>query len=625
MTHALEHDWQSCPDCCAPTPLHRTQAARRQWNLEKAALHQVKLPLPAPGSQQLQDRSRSGTDTPPASPTSQQLLGQSEGRQTRFQPGQRAPSPPAGPPQHGPAPATEAEPFSSQSAEPRQAQQQQQQQHVHRQPSLGPLRLSSASQADEAPPQTSLQPRSAASPAGSPRSAQASPLSQPQAAAHLPHAMGKRGVQDSSTLQAGQRDQQGGRSSPPAAPGSPASQPRSEAQPEQQPAHEGTAPRQAALAAAAAQAGRSPQPSLQAASLQPGTSSREPGFQPESLPHEQVGSQMLEAGPAAGSSSGQSQAGQFPAASHQPEGPSTTLSSAQPAQPETATQRQAGEQHAAGPELAPAPAPAQPAEAPRDLAAAAGPGSEPAQPAAELPTAPKQAAAMQDAAALAGFGRPSEQPGPQRAQPQHDTPAMAGQGEGPDSLAQPLEDGRNSPRDDAAQSADVEPPQPSASISEAIEQALPQHAADPEQGAQLLSATMPPDQDLPPHRQAASEPEHEQRVLMPCSTHDGDRLPGASGQLDKQAAQPGLRAEADSESAAPYRSSAQRMPSQPDAASHSEDQAEASAKAQSSLPLAQQPQHEEHTARGIDQVTLLAHCGCPALIPATSGIQRAQS
>ena len=436
--------------------------------------------------------------------------------------------------------------------------------------------------------------------------------------------MGKRGVQDSSLPQAGQSDQQDGRSCPPAAPGSPTSQPRSEAQPKQQPAHEDSAPHQAALAAAAAaQAGRSPQPSLQAASLQPGTSSRESGFQPESLPHEQVGLQMLEAGPEAGRSTGQSQAEQSPAPSHQPEGPSSTLSSAQPSQPETATQRQAGEQHAAGPELAPAPA--QPAEAPRDPAAAAGPGSEPAQPAAELPRAPKQAAAMQGAAALAGFGHPSEQPGPQRAQPQHDAPAVAGQGEGPDSLAQPLKDGRNSPRDDAAQSADVEPPQPSASISEAIEQALPQHAADPEQGAQLLSATRPPAQDLPPHRQAASEPQNEQRVLMPRSTHDGDRLPGASGQLDKQAAQPGLRAEADSESAAPYRSSAQRMPSQPDAASHSGDEAEASAKAQSSLPLAQQPQHEEHTARGTDQVTLLAHCGCPALIPATSGIRRAQS
>ena len=269
---------------CVATSLHCTQAARRQWNLEKAALHQVKLPLPAPVSQQLQDRSHSGTDTPPASPPSQQPSGQLEGRRNRFQPGQRAASPPAGPPQHGPAPATEAAPFSSQSAEP-----QQQQQVVSRQSALEPLRLSSAGQADELPPWTGLQAGSAASPAGSPRAARAAHVSQDQAGAG--QGRPQAAVQDCSAPQAGQRDQQVGRSFPPAAAGSLPSQPRSEAQPEQQPAREGTGPRQSAPAAAA-QAGRSPHPAMQTTSLQPGTSSRDSDFQPESLPHEQVGSQL---------------------------------------------------------------------------------------------------------------------------------------------------------------------------------------------------------------------------------------------------------------------------------------------------------------------------------------------
>ena len=306
-----------------------------------------------------------------------------------------------------------------------------------------------------------------------------------------------------------------------------------------------------------------------------------------------TGSQMLEARPAANRPSGQSKAEPVSAPSHQPEGHNAPLSPVQPAQREPATQRQARRQHATGPELTPA------------------------QPAAELPRAAGQAAARRGDVALAGFSHPAEQPGPHKEQPQH-AAVGTGQGEGSDSLAQPLEDRRSIPQDEEAQPAHAEP-HPSASISKAVEHALPQPAADPEQVAQLLASTMRPDQEPLHRRQAASEPEHEQRVLMPRSTRVEDRLSGASGQLGKQAARPGGQAEADSKPAASpaarHQSSAQRMPSQVDAASHPQDQAQAAAELQPSLPQAQQLQHEERTAQGTDQVTLLLQCGCPHLEP----------
>ena len=471
------------------------QAARRQWDLEKAALHQVKLPLPAPSGHQDQPGSN-GDSGPPGSQSPQRLrlpsppAQQAQRSGSPAQPQPRARSEAAAAPV-GSQPALTAE-LQPRSQAPQRADSAGQQSAAASPPPSSPRAGELISQQDQQPailPSGSM---------GSPHSAAAD-----QDAALQPRTLGQRRVSTGAESdRSGQLRQQLRQDSSSDSTGSSAAR-EDHLQQAQLRSHD--APRQLSadgpsgqLDAAGAEPGadRSAQQSQapQQSSQGHPASQTPSSFKPETLPHERLSSSMAASSRQAGglpvqpardpqpSPSHQQHSLRAPEAPTQPQDPGQSKHAAEPASVQyTAASEQASAQKAE-PSSSASASHAQPSNTPKPH--------------------PSGTSSAGSSSASRQAGLKSMQPGPA---PYSLPPKDITPGTGPQ-LSEKRDPNFGL---EAAQSADAQT-RPSTSISRAVESALPQPPVDPEEADQLLSATMPP--EAVPHslRHVASEPTPEQ-------------------------------------------------------------------------------------------------------------------